>query len=674
MKLSEKYNLYTILLLILTMIAFLIRVYHIDYLTLWVDEYVHVDRARYFPNFPLFTDDNNGILLTLILIPLFKLFGVNEFVARFPSVIFGTGLVPLIYFLVKKFFNKNTAIISAALVTFSTYLVFWSRISRNYAIFVFFFILFLYYLGIAINVDNCLKEQKNRFWNYFKIQPKYLLITLVVLAFSIISHLLTYLVIYGILFYYLTLFINNLFHKKYNFLSFEAVVSYLFVAFIIIIFIPFFQSLLLNILPVQISNWGGLPDFARLYELIKTDPFNAFSTYFNVLKYDYHLLSWLGFAGFICAIVRYRKAGFFITSIFIAAFVLMSFVFREPSTARYLIFIYPLFLIAIALSLDTVIILIRKIKIVNRIHFINVGIVAVVLICFFPTSRNTLTMVTSKEHGYVISRFLDASFYFPDWKSSLKRIKLRLKKEDVLLSTVPAYVDFYIGRKPYWFRQRMYDAHLHGYVDYPIDTLHTNAFSTQAVSKLLDNTDTAWLIADYYFNNTMTNPETRNYVANRMKFEYDMSNQYVSVFSYDKTKPNSEHNSVFEYIHSENPVSLKYEFPKPSNEVALMLIEIEGIQYDNEAVIQFNDKDSILVLKENGILYNENGDSRSRQFFALTVPQNLLKEETNTFKVKLNTNIKYKKCRYVLYNYEIPDYTINDKGEIINLLGSPKTY
>ena len=165
---SYDFDLFTVLLSVLTIAAFLMRLYQVDFLTLWVDEYVHVDRARYFPESPLFTDDNNGILLTMFILPLFKLFEVSAFWARFPSVVFGTLLVPMIYLFAKKYFNRNTAILSATLVTFSTYLVFWSRLSRNYAVFAFFFLLLLYFLGRAINVDDSFKQRKNRILNYLK--------------------------------------------------------------------------------------------------------------------------------------------------------------------------------------------------------------------------------------------------------------------------------------------------------------------------------------------------------------------------------------------------------------------------------------------------------------------------------------------------------------------------
>ncbi|MDR0542342.1 MAG: glycosyltransferase family 39 protein [Dysgonamonadaceae bacterium] len=645
---SLEFDFYTVLLLGLTVTAFVLRVYNVGYLTLWVDEYVHVDRARYFPDTSLFTDDNNGILLTFILIPLFKLFGASEFAARFPSVIFGSGLVPLIYFFVKKYFNRNAALISAALVTFSTYLAFWSRLSRNYAIFVFFFIFFLYYLGTAINVNDSFKERKNRFWNYLKIQPEYLWIALGMLFLSVISHLLTYLAIYGILFYYFVLFVDSLFHKKFKFLSFEAVVSYLFVFFSVVVFVSPVQKFFLQILPVQITNWGGLPDLARLSELMKTEPYKVFQIYFGILKYDYNSLYGLGFAGFIYAMVRYRKQGYFITSVFTVVFLVMSFVFREPALPRYLIYIYPLFLIAIALFFDMLLFLLQKIKIKPEYAVP----VLVLIICFLPTAKASVKMVRSKEHGIVTNEHF-SSFYFPDWKTSLTRIKPYLGENDVLMGTIPAYVNYYLGRMPYHFRQRMYDTGARQYVNLPVDTVEPNAASTPAVAKLLDNADKAWLVVDYYFNNVMTDPETKSYVVNRMKFEYDMSNQYVSVFSYDKTKPNTQPSTMFEFIHSENIVSLEYQFEKPATGNVVLLLDTEGIRYDDEMLVQFNGSYSVGILRSQGVLFRENGDSKSRQIYIAPVPPDLIKPGINTFKIGLNGNAMYRKCRFAVYNMQI---------------------
>ena len=79
-----------ILIGLLTIIGFGLRVYRVDFLTLWVDEYIHVMRARDFLLYGtgLLEGENNGVILTFFIVPLFKLFAINEFWARFPSVVF----------------------------------------------------------------------------------------------------------------------------------------------------------------------------------------------------------------------------------------------------------------------------------------------------------------------------------------------------------------------------------------------------------------------------------------------------------------------------------------------------------------------------------------------------------------------------------------------------------
>ena len=651
---SFEFDLYTIILLVLTIAALVLRIYNVDYLTLWVDEYVHVDRARFFPEQDLFTNDNNGILLTMIIIPLFKLFGVSEFWARFPSIIFGALLVPAVYLFAKRYFNRNIALVSATLVTFSTYLTFWSRISRNYAIFAFFFILFLYYLGRALNMDESFKEGKKRLLNYLKLQPKYLWIALTMLVLSILSHQLTFLFIYGLMFYYFTLFLDSLFRKKYNFTSVEAVFSYIFILFSIIIFVPpiqeIFKSFFLLFLPQNVANWV-LPNFDRLSELMKDKPYEAFNIYNGVLKSDFAALYFVGFIGFICALIRYRKQGYFITSIFGVLFLAMSFVFREPSLPRYLIYIYPLFLITIACTFDTIFVLLAKIKI--NIKPIYAVLISIIVILCLPTTKNTFQTIVKEEHGQVVPIEL-SHWYFPDWKSSSLKVKNKMGENDVLITTMPTYINFYLNKEAYHFRQRRYNSTQRGYENLPVDTIKPNAHSTQALAKLLNDSEKAWLLVDYYFDNVMTDPNTKNYVINNMKLEYEMSDDYVSVFSWDKTrrKTSNQNNVIFEFLRSSHPNSPEYQVDIPTVSNMNVYLDMEGISYDNQAILWVNGY-TFAVSRQNGELFARNGDSRSRQTFVVKVPAQVFVQGTNkvAFILYQPKNGKViKNNRFVVYN------------------------
>src|SRR6185295_8527560 len=103
--------------IIFLLIAFILRLMNVGALSFCSDEFVHVIRARdvVFHHGRLFTSDNNGILLTIFMIPFFMIFGASEWVARFPSVLFSTAAVYLVFLVGKRLFGSFVAWTAAAL-------------------------------------------------------------------------------------------------------------------------------------------------------------------------------------------------------------------------------------------------------------------------------------------------------------------------------------------------------------------------------------------------------------------------------------------------------------------------------------------------------------------------------------------------------------------------------
>lgn len=89
-----------------------------------------------------------------------RIFGLNEFAIRFPSVIFGVLTIWAVYLLGKELFNRNVGLISAFFITFLKIEILWSRQARPYQALQFFYLLgtwFLYKLS-----------KKDKFeWKYF---------------------------------------------------------------------------------------------------------------------------------------------------------------------------------------------------------------------------------------------------------------------------------------------------------------------------------------------------------------------------------------------------------------------------------------------------------------------------------------------------------------------------
>ena len=75
-----------------------------------------------------------------------KIFGINEFAARFPSVVFGVLTIFVIYLLGKRVFGKKVGIIAAFLIAFLNIEILFSRQARPYQILQFFYVLGAYFV------------------------------------------------------------------------------------------------------------------------------------------------------------------------------------------------------------------------------------------------------------------------------------------------------------------------------------------------------------------------------------------------------------------------------------------------------------------------------------------------------------------------------------------------
>jgi mannosyltransferase len=136
-----------LLLACLTLLAFIIRIYHLTYQGLWRDE---VDALR-FATQPLPALLNmfrqpgeNGPLFFLSLRPWLALAGTSEFALRFPSAWAGTLAVPVIFALVRRLGRyahlgregraTTAAFVAALLMATAPYLIWYGQEAKMYAL------------------------------------------------------------------------------------------------------------------------------------------------------------------------------------------------------------------------------------------------------------------------------------------------------------------------------------------------------------------------------------------------------------------------------------------------------------------------------------------------------------------------------------------------------------
>jgi len=143
----------------LLLLAFAIRLYHLDFQSLWRDE---VDAILFAEKGPLgllpwfIEPGQNGPLYYLLLSFWITLVGRSDFGVRFFSLFWGVLLVPLIYQVGRRWLERRVALLAALLVGLSPYLVWYSQEAKMYS-----FLAFLSLLSVQLYL---LALERNRWY------------------------------------------------------------------------------------------------------------------------------------------------------------------------------------------------------------------------------------------------------------------------------------------------------------------------------------------------------------------------------------------------------------------------------------------------------------------------------------------------------------------------------
>ncbi|MBM4466005.1 MAG: hypothetical protein FJ014_10720 [Chloroflexi bacterium] len=133
---------------LLVLVAFAVRLYRIDYQSLWRDEGVSLYLAA--SSIPAILANRAGDVhppLYFILLHFWtKLAGFSELSARFFSLFFGALLVPSLYSVVRKIFGTKTALATTAIAALSPLYVVYSQEVRTYALLPLCYLLIIYRL------------------------------------------------------------------------------------------------------------------------------------------------------------------------------------------------------------------------------------------------------------------------------------------------------------------------------------------------------------------------------------------------------------------------------------------------------------------------------------------------------------------------------------------------
>ncbi|MCT4665368.1 MAG: glycosyltransferase family 39 protein [Flavobacteriales bacterium] len=654
----KKYlNQTNILLFIIVLIGAILRIWNLDYLTLWTDEHMHVDGAQKFIQNGNFDGliDKNGILLTYSIIPFFSIFGVEDFWARFPSFLYGVGAIILLFKLAKLLFNTRVALISALLVSVSTYYVFWSKLARNYSIYIF-FALITTYLFVKIFLYFDANKKNIPLLKKLKVNPIPILLFIVSFFLTLMAHQLAFFLIFGWMSYFLITSIKYLITKEKSapWLTkktlFLVPAIFLFTMIFIQPMTDMVKPLLSIVFHSETIEWF-MPNWDYISQLWEKDPYKSFDIYKNVILTDMPLLWPIGFVGFALAIWRYKERGIFILSMFLPYVLLMSFVFREPFLPRYLVEAYLYLIMAIAIGIDELLSWLSKYIKQPKLQS-SLTVIGLVLVVLLSNIQQTIAVTATETHGQVAPKEL-SQWYFADWKSPVIKLKKVIKKGDIVLTTHPTNTKHYLKTedKIYWFRQRKLDVKTRKYVpmlDQEDLSDGGHGHSLAGIQKLMNDHDRGWILGDYYFHNVMTDPNVRNFIYQNTNYYYDLGNDGLMVFGWDKSKPKQNNMIVEEMGRSNKIQSQEYRLPAPTRngDRVNIWIEAEGVDFSNELNVVINRK-AIFGVDVNA-RRDKSKPSIERNIYTMSLPASAFVQGPNSIIFQANPKIKRQKMQGVI--------------------------
>ena len=374
----------------------------------WVDEFSTASQARvvlkygfnpFFQRIDYFEAHN--VTTHFIVAALFHFFGESEFIARFPSMIFGALVPVMLYVVGRQLFSAQVGFAAATLATFSYWLTTWSQQARGYA---------LQQLLVLATLFVYFSAQQKGF-STTKVILLLVLATLGMLTHLSFVFLLGALVLHG-LFFHGRLQIKSLFSMQVI-----AIIAFL-------LCVAFLSG---QVQAVSVFIAATVRDFS-----------NNVGYYHSFLWREHTLVSFLAFLGVILAFQAKKTQDAVIALVLVVALYLFFFFFLfSPYVSRYLLPIFPILLLFAGVALA------EFAKLISRQHH---SLVLVGLVLFMIANGDTFSM--QKRQFYSVNRDM-REIALLDYHSVYAIVRERFIDGDTtaLIDTWPDRMRWYMGHE-----------------------------------------------------------------------------------------------------------------------------------------------------------------------------------------------------------------------------------
>ncbi len=561
------------ILVLFVIIGTSLRIANLGVPSFWIDELNHFYAGKYLlegkgPLLPSGWPYTQALPYTYCVALSMKIFGEGEFACRFPSALFGILAIPLIFWIGYKLFNIKVGLISALFITFFPFEIGWSRVSRMYTMFQFFFLLgfYIFYFGYEKNEKMGQREIKNTnsksprlkikdYISEWGINWQWLLLSGVVLLFSLYIHRLTALFLISLICYWGVMTCFSVLQNGFG----DGLKSKYFGFFFVFIL-------------VCTTIWLGSPALRnKVLELSQFHPFWAQHggagdkfTYLDFLISNIRFpLGALLLIGAIQAVLRLNRVGFYTLISCGVPFVLHS-LFFKTKVDRYIFNIFPLFLIIASYGLTNLIdVEIEAAKRTFRNYTKLKGLISkgklnivIILITFswLPFSRwfyNSFEIPGIRSGpNHLGGLYTNGAVTHEDWREACEYVKKYLESNDIVITSQTLNTLYYLGKVDFCIYggdlgtmhevERSRDYELEPYANIPVLKDANN------LNKITTENRRGWIIVDFFRFEGQVPEEIVNFIQERLVKHSTKANTTVFVYSWNGDQSLSQLSQKFD--------------------------------------------------------------------------------------------------------------------------------
>jgi len=522
-----------------------LRLAHLDRQSFWVDEMNHVVAAQSLLRgegavFPSGLPYTRSLLFTKLIAYSFAFFGVSEFSARFPSAIFGVLSIPLVFFIARRMFrHAGIGLIAAFLQAFAPFNIGWSRVSRMYAIFQFFFLLAAYAIYEGAEGSRLKPAANSRAGKLCRLVAKWnidffwLVIAAIALGVATYLQVLSGVLLPGLVLYFLLMIFGVALGKGAK----SALTSkYIFYLVVAIIGTAAIVSLAPEILAQAREAMNFSPNWAQ-YDYVQ----NPFYYLWFLTSNFYFTIAAFFVIGVVMAIAELRKPALYLLVLFLVPLALLSTIFALK-VERYIFHLFPLFLIIAAYG---------AVKLFK--HAVAVG--KDTQQQYFLPSFWSSPLLTKVVIGMIFLSILGASDWLrfarkipslragtngavthEEWREACDFVRRERLEGQPVISTLPVAVYYYLGRIDYLLAsmENPRNEEIVMKNGAPIDYYsNANVLDTvEDLQRLMQSQPRGWLILDLYRlgETRYVRPAVKEFIQRQLQCRYMTPEKSIAIY------------------------------------------------------------------------------------------------------------------------------------------------